>query len=112
MPPTSYELRNLDLMTLHLSQCSAVVTYFSLAAANLPTQEGWTAWLTMLAPEVEPGPLTHGECKPKAHDFTHSSTQTGITNETIISQSPQSVTTQFLLLTAMSGPNKVIVDFE
>jgi hypothetical protein len=23
--------------------------------------EGWTAWLTVPAPGIEPGPLTHGE---------------------------------------------------
>jgi hypothetical protein len=41
---------------LYLSQSSAVVTQFLLTATNLPTPEGWTAWLTVPAPEIEPGP--------------------------------------------------------
>jgi hypothetical protein len=44
-------------LTAHtLSQFSVVGTHFLIAATNLPTPEGWTAWLTVPAPGIEPGP--------------------------------------------------------
>jgi hypothetical protein len=53
-PPAALAVRQSSYSrTLLPSQPSTAVTHCILIATNLPTPEGWTAWLTVSAPGFE-----------------------------------------------------------
>jgi hypothetical protein len=48
-----------------------------ITATNLPTPEGWTAWLAVPAPGIEPRPSDSWYMKPEARDLTRVAPKTG-----------------------------------
>jgi hypothetical protein len=60
---------NLTVQTRYFPQSSSVVTHFLITVSNLLTSEGWTAWLTVPAREIELGSFVSWCMNPEARNF-------------------------------------------
>ena len=65
LPPTRFDVRR-------IRQCSPCCP---LVGTNLPTPRGWTVWLTVPAPGIEPRPARLA-MQEIVRDLIHSATQT------------------------------------
>ena len=55
--PAAQTSRRLSYGQQNTLPIAVFVSQFLLIATNLPNPEGWTIWLTVPAPGIEPGPI-------------------------------------------------------